>query len=165
MAKLVLALELKKAAPKDEKQLLKLYQWIHKELEKKPEELGEQVRKVSDLIEAQDAKTLGVVEKIREISFRSFDKSYRKLGVKFNKVVGESKFFTNAKQKDIEAKALAPQFIATDDKDSTLVLKLEEFNLPNTILLRSNGTTLYITRDIGLADYNGRSTLSTRALP
>ncbi|MBI5635974.1 arginine--tRNA ligase [Candidatus Micrarchaeota archaeon] len=158
VAKLVLALELKKATPKNERQLLKLYQWIHKQLEKERAQngvlkLGEKVREVSDAIEAQDAKTLGTVEKIREISFRSFEKSYKKLGVKFDEVTGESKFFANAKQKALEAKALAPQFVQTDPKDGTLVLKLEEFSIPNNILLRSNGTTLYITRDVGLADY------------
>lgn len=152
VAKLVLALELKKTKPRNEKQLLKLYQWIHKQLEKNPG-LNDEVKKTSDLIEKQDEKTLQTIEAIKEISLRSFNKSYKKLGVKFDEVIGESKFFSNAREKALEAKQLAPKFVQTDEKDGTLVLKLEELGLPNTILLRSNATTLYITRDIGLADY------------
>jgi arginyl-tRNA synthetase len=38
-------------------------------------------------------------------------------------------------------------------KDGEIVALLEKKGLPNTILRRSNGTTLYFTRDLALADY------------
>lgn len=151
VAKLVVALdeftEMKQA--KTEKQLLKYYQKIHDESEKNPA-LEEKARNVLQKIEEGDAEVLKKVEEIRNISINGFEKNWRKLGVKFDVVTGESAFISPAKK--IVSECVEKQ-IAFVDKNGETVVELEKQGLPNTILMRSNGTTLYLTRDIAREDW------------
>ncbi len=151
VAKLVVALEAFKDIPKavDEKTLLTYYTRIHKEIEANPE-LNERTRQVMEHIENADASTLEVVEKIRELSMQAFNRNYQMLDVAFDEVTGESRFIEEGRKRVDEC---IEKGIAVKEKDGSVVANLEPHGLPNTILLRSNGTTLYLTRDIALADY------------
>jgi arginyl-tRNA synthetase len=152
VAKLLLALELfKEKLPevKDEKTMLEYYVKIHKEIEAKPE-VEEKAKEYLEKIEDGDSETIKKVEFIRKKSYEAFQRNYDLLGVKFDVVTGESEFVKSSKKIVVEA---LKKKIAFVDKGGETVVKLEHYGLPNFIVLRSNGTTLYTTRDLGLADY------------
>jgi arginyl-tRNA synthetase len=151
VAKLVVALEVFKDMPQatDEKGLLEYYTRIHKEIESNPE-LEQKAREVIEKIEAADPATLEVVNRIRQLSMNAFERNYKLLTVDFDEVTGESAFMAESRKRVDEC---LQKGIATREKDGSVVANLESNGLPNTILLRSNGTTLYLTRDLALADY------------
>jgi len=152
VAKLLLAMELfKEKLPKitDEKTMLEYYVKIHKEIAAKPE-LEEKAKEMLAKIESGDKGVMEKVRFIREKSYEAFQKNYDLLGVKFDVVTGESEFVEDGKK--IAGEALKKK-IAFVDAGGETVVKLEPHGLPNFIVLRSNGTTLYSTRDLALADF------------
>ncbi|MGC8851364.1 MAG: arginine--tRNA ligase [Candidatus Micrarchaeia archaeon] len=151
VAKLLLALKRYRDLPPitDEKSMLEYYVRINKEASENPA-LDAQVKEVINKIEAGDEATLEEVKRIRSLSFDAFAKAYKALGVEFDEVTGESSFINAARQ---VVKEIIEKKLAFRDEEGATVLRLEEHGLPNTVIARSNGTTLYLTRDIALADY------------
>lgn len=145
VAKLAVALEEFKGMRKasDEKQLLEYYVKIHEEAKTRPE-IEERARELLSKIEAGDKKIIAKISEIKKISMRGFEKNWKRLGVKFDLVTGESAFIAKAREVVGECERKG---IASRDQDGTVVLELEQHGIPNTILMRSNGTTLYLTRD------------------
>ncbi len=152
VAKLLLALEIYKDLPeiKTEKDLLAYYVKINEEVEKS-EELKKRQREILEAIENGDKKVQAGLDKVRKLSITAFNNSYDTLGVEFDEVIGESAFVKDAKklvQEAVDSKSK----VAFKDKGGEIVAALEP-QIPNTILMRSNGTTLYLARDLALADY------------
>ncbi|MBI5176600.1 arginine--tRNA ligase [Candidatus Micrarchaeota archaeon] len=154
VAKLVVALEEFKDLPemRDEKDMLAYYVKIHREIEGN-EELAKKVADTVALIESGDGSVAKLVATVRGKSYEAFERNYALLGVHFDEVVGESKFIQAAKEAALEIERSGKKIAFRDEKTGALVADLEKYGIPNTILLRSNGTTLYLTRDIALADY------------
>lgn len=132
---------------KTEKDLLDYYVKIHKELEKKPE-LEQEVRALVEKMEAGDKETLEMLRKVRGVSVEPFHRNYEMLGVKFSEEVFDSDYVELGKQIVEEC---VEKGLAFKDKNGETVGRLEPLGLPNLVILRSNGTTLYSTRDLGLA--------------
>lgn len=152
VAKLILATRvLGEQLPKieDEKHLLAYYVAIHRKIEAQPN-LEVEAQVILKKIESGDPSVMPDVEKIRNLSIPAFEKNYELLDVTFDEVIGESAFIQSAKAVVQEC---LDRNIAEKAERGEIVVKLEPAGLPNTILLRSNGTTLYLTRDLGLADY------------
>lgn len=151
VAKLVLATEIYKDLPKieNEKHMLEYYVRVNKEIEENPA-LAEKARSIVEKIESGDESILSKIKFIREKSYEAFERNYKLLGVNFDLVIGESEFIKPSKKivDEVVKKGLA--FV---DKGGETVVKLEPYGLPNFIVLRSNGTTLYSTRDLALADF------------
>ncbi|MBI5228668.1 arginine--tRNA ligase [Candidatus Micrarchaeota archaeon] len=154
VAKLVLAMQKFKDLPEmtNEKSMLDYYVKINQEIEADAA-LNEEARGILERIEAGDEKTLREVERIREVSMKAFERNYGLLGIVFEEVTGESAFVNDAKKRVVEA---VKKGIAIREADGTVIVKLEP-ELPNTVLMRSNGTTLYLTRDLALADYKWKN--------
>lgn len=138
----------------NERQLLDTYVEINKKVEES-EELKAEVNRIIEKIEKGDAETLKVIKKIREHSLKIFKKAYELLGINFDEIKGESQFIENAAliAKECEEKGIAVV------EEGALIVKLEKYNIPNTVLMRSNGTTVYITRDLAWADYKNEKYL------
>ncbi|MBS3070447.1 arginine--tRNA ligase [Candidatus Micrarchaeota archaeon] len=149
VAKLLLGLKkYKVGAIKDEKQLLDYYIKINAEIDK-DEKLEKQVHAILEKMEDGDAATLKQLKTIRKITLKPFKENYAKLGVRFEEEIFDSDFVNEGKKLALEAKEKG---IARIEKDGELVAFLEEYGIPNLVILRSNGTTLYSTRDLSLAD-------------
>ncbi len=150
VAKLLLAIELFQdmPEPKNEKIMLEYYVKIHQKIAEDPE-LEKKARQLLEKIEVGDPATLKNVRYIREKSYQAFQRNYDLLGVSFDEVIGESAFIEDSKKVVQEA---VKRGIASKEKTGETLAKLEP-QLPNTVLLRSNGTTLYLTRDVSLAEY------------
>ena len=88
-------------------------------------------------------------KKLRNISLQAFQGPYGRLGVEFDHVTGES-FYEDKMEATIEAIEAAG--IATVS-EGALVVDLSEEGLPPCILRKSDGTTIYATRDLAALFY------------
>lgn len=79
---------------------------------------------------------------------KGFDDTYKKLGVSFDKIYFESE--TYLKGKDIIMRELSKGSVKINE-DESVSIDLTDVGLDEKILLRSDGTTVYITQDIGTA--------------
>ncbi|MEI6080212.1 MAG: arginine--tRNA ligase [bacterium] len=124
--------------------LLDIYVQYHKE---ENEELEATARKWFQLMEAGDKKALAYWKKFRDISIREFDRVYKRLGIDFTNIEGES--FYNGKTepviKEIEKK------VGTKESEGAIIVDLSAFDMPPVLLKKTDGTTLYATRDITAA--------------
>lgn len=111
-------------------------------------ELEKEARELLKKIEAGDKETIALWKKVRNWCIEGFDMTYRRLGVKFDLILFESDF--EKKGREVVKKAIE-KGIAFKDKDGEIVAKLEPYGVPNCIILRSDGTTLYATKDLAIA--------------
>ncbi|MEW5955568.1 MAG: arginine--tRNA ligase, partial [Candidatus Micrarchaeota archaeon] len=133
----------------DEKALVDYYVRVNKEVESN-EGLAKEVRSVLEAMENGDAGVAAELKRVREISLPPIEKNYGALGVSFEETLFDSDYAAPSKAVVDEA---VGKKIAFKDKTGEIVAELEQKGLPNLVILRSNGTTLYSTRDLALADW------------
>jgi len=126
------------------KELEKLYVKFHQEAEKDPS-LEEKAREWFKRLEDGDKEAMGLWKKFREWSIVEFERIYKLLGMKFNKMIGESFFVTQAYQVIKEAKAKG---VAIESEGALVIPFPEEAKLPPLILLKSDEATTYESRDL-----------------
>lgn len=100
--------------------------------------------------EAGNPEVLKLWEKMNGWALEGIRKTYVDLGVFFDDEIFESDIYT--KGKDIVFEGEKAGVFVRDDKNR-IVANLEDVNLPNKVLLRSDGTSLYVTQDLYLAIY------------
>ncbi|MCX6301632.1 MAG: arginine--tRNA ligase [Bacteroidia bacterium] len=98
--------------------------------------------------EAGDKEVLDLWMKMNSWVYAGFDETYRALGVDFDEIYYESETYQHGK--DIILDALKKGVLYKKD-DSSIWIDLTADNLDNKLLLRSDGTAVYITQDIGTA--------------
>jgi len=126
------------------KELEKLYVKFHQEVTKDPS-LEEKAREWFKRLEDGDKEAMGLWKKFREWSVAEFERVYKLLGMKFDKMIGESFFVTQAYQVIKEAKAKG---LAIESEGALVIPFPEEAKLPPLILLKSDKATTYETRDL-----------------
>ncbi len=99
--------------------------------------------------EAGDAEVMRVWSMMNDWVYAGFAESYRRLGVDFDKYYYESKTYLLGKQYVQEGLA---QGVFYQKDDSSVWIDLREYGLDEKIVQRSDGTSVYITQDIGTAD-------------
>ena len=87
-------------------------------------------------------------EKMNSWVYAGFDETYKKLGVSFDKIYYESQTYLLGK--DVILKALKEDKLKQRE-DGTVFIDLTKDGLDEKVLLRSDGTALYMTQDIGTA--------------
>lgn len=130
------------------KELLSLYIQFHDEAEHQPE-LEDEGRAWFKKLEDGDEEALGLWSWFREESLKEFSKIYKLLGVDFDSFAGEA--FYNDKM-DTVTRLLENQGLLIES-DNALVVNLEEEDLPPCLIKKSDGATLYATRDLAAALY------------
>lgn len=123
--------------------MLKLYVRFHDELKTDPtlEAVGqEEFRK----LEAGDADNRALWKSFRDYSLTEFNRMYAALGVAFDVYKGESDYESALPGiiSQLQEKGLATE------SQGALVVDLESFGLPVAMVRKSDGATLYLTRDI-----------------
>ncbi|MET3126264.1 arginyl-tRNA synthetase [Arcicella rosea] len=110
------------------------------------------------LIEAQemllkweegDAETLALWNKMNDWVFAGFNQTYQKMGVSFDKIYRESNTYLLGK-KSVEEGLKSGVFFQKED--SSVWIDLTDEGLDQKLVLRKDGTSVYITQDIGTAD-------------
>ncbi|MBG9366957.1 arginine--tRNA ligase [Streptococcus sp. NLN64] len=138
------------ANPIDE--LLKLYVRINEEMETKPE-LDEQGREWFLKLEQGDQEAWELWEWFRSESLVEFNRIYELLNVSFDSYNGEA--FYNDKMDEV-IEILEEKGLLQESQGASIV-DLEEFNLNPALIKKSDGATLYITRDLATALYRKRT--------
>ncbi|MCL1935171.1 MAG: arginine--tRNA ligase [Defluviitaleaceae bacterium] len=129
-------------------ELNKLYVRFHKEAKNNPE-LNDIARNYLLKMEEGDEEILKIWNFFNEISLIEFEKVYSKLNIKFDYFTGES-FYQDKMEpvlKELENKNLI------EISENAKIVNLDEYDLPPCLVLRSDGGTLYHTRDLATAFY------------
>ncbi|HIU33563.1 MAG TPA: arginine--tRNA ligase [Candidatus Pullichristensenella excrementigallinarum] len=129
-------------------EMVKLYVRFHKEAEKDPA-LEDEGRHWFKLIEDGDPEALSIFNWFKEVTLKDAEKTYALLGVTFDSYAGES--FYNDKMGPI-VDALREKGLLKEDKGA-MIVDLEPYGMPPALILRSDGASLYITRDLAAAKY------------
>ncbi|MBO6187970.1 MAG: arginine--tRNA ligase [Prevotella sp.] len=99
--------------------------------------------------EQGDAEVRALWEKMNSWVYAGFDETYRKMGVSFDKIYYESQTYLKGKAKVEEG--LAKGLFERHD-DGSVWADLTNEGLDQKLLLRSDGTSVYMTQDIGTAE-------------
>ncbi len=97
--------------------------------------------------ESGDKETLALWRKMNKWAFDGFNQTYKRFGIKFDKQYYESKMFK--KGKEMVLKGLGTGLFY-EDSTGAIMINLSTEGLDNKVLIRSDGTTVYVTQDIYL---------------
>lgn len=129
-------------------ELLKLYVRFNSEAEENPE-LRDEARYWFKELEDGNKEAVELWQWIREISLKEFGKVYDMLNIKFDSYAGES-FYSDKMDKvvkEMEDKELLKE------SEGAFIVDLEPYGMPPALIKKSDGSTLYTTRDITAAIY------------
>ena len=98
--------------------------------------------------EEKDPEVRKLWEMMNSWVYAGFDETYRRLGVDFDKIYYESQTYLEGKEKVLEGLGKG---IMTRDADGSVWADLTDAGLDRKLLLRSDGTSVYMTQDIGTA--------------
>ncbi|KRM18828.1 arginyl-trna synthetase [Ligilactobacillus hayakitensis DSM 18933 = JCM 14209] len=132
--------------------LLKYYVKFHQEDVEHPE-LDDQAREVFKKLEEGDEESLELWKWFREESLKKFTEVYDRLGISFDSYNGEA--FYNDKMEEV-AEILEQKGLLKESQGAEIV-DLEKYNLNPALIRKSDGSTLYITRDLAAALYRYRT--------
>jgi len=127
--------------------LVDLYQRFHAEVGEKPE-LAEEARRWFRRLEDGDPEAMDYWRRFRDLSLEELQAVYDRLGVRFDEVWGESDF-NEAMAASIDR--LKDKGLARES-EGALIVDLSADSLPPVLLLKSDGATLYHTREIASAE-------------
>lgn len=98
--------------------------------------------------EAGDAEVVKLWETMNQWVYAGFDVTYNKLGVDFDKIYYESSTYIDGR--DVVLKGLEDG-VLYQKEDKSIWIDLTADGLDNKLLLRGDGTSVYMTQDIGTA--------------
>ncbi len=132
-------------------ELMKIYVRIN-ELCKEDESVLEACRENFRLLEENDEYCKNLWEKFRDVSLKEFQRIYDLLGVHFDSLKGEA-FYTE-KMDEVE-NILEKAGVITESQGSKIV-DLEDKGLGVCIIRKSNGSSIYATRDLAAIRYRAK---------
>ncbi len=100
--------------------------------------------------ENSDKETLALWKKMNKWAFDGFRETYNNFGSRFDVWLKESDFFNKAKpliQKGLDSG------VFFEDDNGAIVARLEHHNLPDKVVQRADGTSIYITNDLALTKH------------
>jgi arginyl-tRNA synthetase len=122
--------------------MYKLYVKLHDEAD---EEDQEKAREWSKKIEEGDEEAVELWEMFREATIEHNEKEYERMGIEFDRVTGESVVAEEAQEIIEEG---LEKGIFEKDEDGSVYVDFEDEQYPSTVVKRSDGSTLYLSRDI-----------------
>ena len=128
--------------------LLKYYVEFHKRAEDDPS-LEEEARAAFTALEQGSEEEVEIWKWFREESLREFTTVYEMLGIEFDSYAGES-FYSDKMGRvtdELEAEGLL------EESEGAMIVDLDDYGLGKALIKKSDGSTLYITRDIAAAIY------------
>lgn len=134
------------------KELTRIYVKFHEEAKNHPE-LDDEARKYFKLIEDGDKESLELFEFFKKITLEEVEKIYKQLNVTFDSYAGES--FYNDKMGAVIDELREKDLLKMSD--GAQVVDLEKYGMPPCLILKSDGSSLYATRDIAAAIYRKKT--------
>lgn len=132
--------------------LLEIYVRFHKEAENDPS-LEDEARGYFKKLEEGDEETTKLWSYFRDQSLVEFKRVYDMLGVSFDSYNGEA-FYSDKMQEVVDI--LRDKGLLVESQGAQVV-DLSDLNMPPCIILKSDGATIYATRDIAAALYRHRT--------
>lgn len=130
------------------KTLLSYYTKFHEEAENDPS-LEDEARAIFTKLEKGEPEEVELWQWFRDESLKEFNRVYDMLGITFDSYNGES-FYSDKMPRFVNE--LREKGIMEEDKGANIV-RLDDYNLGTALITKSDGSTLYITRDIAAAVY------------
>lgn len=127
-------------------ELLNLYVRYNTEASENEEMMDAARQEFKNLEEGEEEATR-LWSWFKEISFNEFDRVYKLLDIEFDNYKGEAYYseYMPAILEELKEKNLLVE------SDGAQIIDLSEFDLPPSIIIKSNGSSAYITRDIATA--------------
>ncbi len=132
-------------------ELMQIYVRINN-LCKEDESVLEECRNNFKKLEDGDPYCVEIWKKFRELSLKEFDKVYDILGVKFDSLNGEA-FYSDKMPEIIDILKKAGKL---EESEGAQVVKLGD-DMPPCLIIKSNGSTTYATRDLAAIMYRART--------
>ena len=129
-------------------EMVKLYVRFNEEA-KANEALNDEGRAWFKKIEDGDPEALEIFGWFKSVTLKDAERVYDLLGVKFDSYAGES--FYNDKMEPV-IQILRDKGLLKEDQGAQIV-DLSDYGMPPALILRSDGATLYMTRDLAAAKY------------
>ncbi len=130
------------------RELTRLYVKYHEEAENNPS-MDDEARNYFKMIENGDEECNKLFNWFKKLTLVDVDKVYKELDIKFDSYNGES--FYNDKMtpviNELESKGLLVE------SDGAKIVDLKPYDMPPCLILRSDGASLYATRDLAAAYY------------
>ena len=98
--------------------------------------------------EQKDPEIRALWQRMNEWVYAGFDETYKRMGVDFDKIYYESETYLEGKDKVLEGLAAGKMY---RKEDGSVWADLTGEGLDHKLLLRSDGTSVYMTQDIGTA--------------
>lgn len=117
------------------------------------EQMESEAREYFRLIESGDSEANKLFDWFKSLTLTYVEGIYKKLGVKFDSYAGE-RFYTDKMQPVIDE--LRAKNLLKESEGATIV-DLEEYGMPPCLILRSDGASLYATRDLAAAYYRKKT--------
>lgn len=111
-------------------------------------ELMAEAREMLRLWEAGDLEVVKLWETMNSWVYDGFDKTYKTLGVDFDKIYYESQTYLDGRDKVLDG---LEKGIFYKKEDGSVWADLTKEGLDHKLLLRGDGTSVYMTQDIGTA--------------
>lgn len=128
--------------------LTALYVRFHKEAEK-DSSLEDAGRRYFKSIEDGDENALALFKRIKDITLKEVESTYKRLKIRFDSYNGEA--FYNDKMQPVLDELTEKKLLT--ESEGAKVVDLTEYGMPPCLLLRSDNATLYATRDLAAAFY------------
>ncbi len=122
---------------------------MDKEVAEKKAPIQLEIQEMLRKWEAGDKETLDIWSMMNGWVYKGFDESYKSLGVDFDKFYYESKTYLLGKkivEEGLEKKVFFKK------EDGSIWVDLTDVGLDQKVLLRADGTSVYMTQDLGTAD-------------
>lgn len=130
------------------KTLLSYYTKFHVEAENDPS-LEDEARATFTKLENGEKEETELWQWFRDESLKEFNRVYDMLGISFDSYAGESFYSDKMPRfvKELEDKGLM------EEDDGAMLVRLDDYGLTPALITKSDGSTLYITRDIAASVY------------
>ena len=129
-----------------------LYVRFHEEAEKDPS-LNDEARSFFKKIEDKDEESVALFNWFKELTLKDVSRIYELLDVHFDSWAGES--FYNDKMQPVVDELREKGLLK--ESEGAQIVDLEAYGMPPCIILRSDGASLYATRDIAAAIYRKKT--------
>lgn len=130
------------------KTLLSYYTKFHVEAEKDPS-LDQEARDIFTKLEKGEPEELELWQWFRDESLKEFTRVYEMLGIEFDSYAGES-FYSDKMPRFVQELKDANLL---EESEGAQIVDLEKYGMSPALITKSDGSTLYITRDIAAAVY------------
>ena len=130
------------------KTLLSYYTKFHVEAEKDPS-LDDEARAIFARLEKGEPEEVELWQWFRDESLKEFTRVYKMLGIEFDSYNGES-FYSDKMPRFVQELKDAELL---EESEGAQIVNLEEYGMSPALITKSDGSTLYITRDIAAAVY------------